>query len=51
MLRFVMTRVALVLPAFFGIIFLTFLVPKLPAPEEKDLSKGILKAIDSTNGE
>ena len=27
-------------------IFLTFLVPKLPAPEEKDLSKGILEAID-----
>jgi len=27
-------------------IFLTFLVPKLPAPEEKDLSRGILEAID-----
>jgi len=27
-------------------IFLTFLVPKLPAPVEKDLSKGILEAID-----
>ena len=27
-------------------IFLTFLVPKLPAPEEEDLSKGILEAID-----
>ena len=27
-------------------IFLTFLVPKLPAPEEDDLSKGILDAID-----
>ena len=27
-------------------IFLTFLVPKLPAPDEKDLSKGILEAID-----
>ena len=27
-------------------IFLTFLIPKLPAPEEKDLSKGILDAID-----
>jgi type I site-specific restriction-modification system R (restriction) subunit len=27
-------------------IFLTLLVPKLPAPEEKDLSKGILEAID-----
>ncbi len=27
-------------------IFLTFLVPKLPAPEENDLSKGILEAID-----
>ncbi len=27
-------------------IFLTFLVPKLPAPEEDDLSKGILEAID-----
>ena len=27
-------------------IFLTFLVPKLPAPIEDDLSKGILKAID-----
>ncbi|GMV06941.1 MAG: hypothetical protein AMXMBFR53_32160 [Gemmatimonadota bacterium] len=27
-------------------IFLTFLVPKLPAPVEEDLSKGILDAID-----
>jgi type I restriction enzyme R subunit len=27
-------------------IFLNFLVPKLPAPEEQDLSKGILEAID-----
>ena len=27
-------------------IFLTFLTPKLPAPEEPDLSKGILEAID-----
>ena len=27
-------------------IFLNFLVPKLPAPEEDDLSKGILEAID-----
>ncbi len=27
-------------------IFLTFLVPKLPAPAEDDLSKGILEAID-----
>ena len=27
-------------------IFLNFLVPKLPAPEEADLSKGILEAID-----
>jgi len=27
-------------------IFLNFLVPKLPAPEEKDFSKGILEAID-----
>ena len=27
-------------------IFLTFLVPKLPAPTEDDLSKGILEAID-----
>ena len=27
-------------------IFLTFLVPKLPAPDEDDLSKGILEAID-----
>jgi type I restriction enzyme, R subunit len=27
-------------------IFLTFLVPKLPAPEEEDLSRGILEAID-----
>ena len=27
-------------------IFLTFLTPKLPAPEEDDLSKGILEAID-----
>ena len=27
-------------------IFLNFLVPKLPAPEEQDLSRGILEAID-----
>jgi type I restriction enzyme R subunit len=27
-------------------IFLTFLITKLPAPEEQDLSKGILDAID-----
>ncbi|EJW10758.1 Type I restriction-modification system, restriction subunit R [Rhodovulum sp. PH10] len=27
-------------------IFLSFLVPKLPAPKEEDLSKGILQAID-----
>jgi type I restriction enzyme R subunit len=27
-------------------IFLTFLVPKLPAPVEEDLSKGILEAVD-----
>jgi len=27
-------------------IFLTFVVPKLPAPVEEDLSKGILEAID-----
>ena len=27
-------------------ILLTFLTPKLPAPEEQDLSKGILEAID-----
>jgi type I restriction enzyme R subunit len=27
-------------------IFLNFLVPKLPAPEEQDLSKGILETID-----
>ncbi len=27
-------------------IFLNFLVPKLPAPEEEDLSKGILEVID-----
>ena len=27
-------------------IFLSFLTPKLPAPEEQDLSKGILEAID-----
>ena len=27
-------------------IFLTFLVPKLPAPIDEDLSKGILEAID-----
>lgn len=27
-------------------IFLNFLVPKLPAPQEQDLSKGILEAID-----
>jgi type I restriction enzyme, R subunit len=27
-------------------IFLTFLVPKLPAPQEEDLSKGILETID-----
>ena len=26
--------------------FLNFLVPKLPAPKEEDLSKGILEAID-----
>ena len=30
-------------------IFLNFLVPKLPAPEEEDLSKGILDAIDLDN--
>ncbi len=27
-------------------IFLTFLIPKLPAPKDEDLSKGILEAID-----
>ena len=27
-------------------IFLNFLVPKLPAPKEEDLSKGMLEAID-----
>jgi type I restriction enzyme R subunit len=27
-------------------IFLNFLIPKLPAPQEEDLSKGILQAID-----
>ncbi|HEX2581783.1 MAG TPA: type I restriction endonuclease subunit R [Dongiaceae bacterium] len=27
-------------------IFLNFLIPKLPAPEEQDLSKGIIEAID-----
>ena len=27
-------------------IFLTFLIPKLPAPKEEDLSKGILETID-----
>ena len=27
-------------------IFLNFLMPKLPAPKEEDLSKGILEAID-----
>ena len=27
-------------------IFLNFLIPKLPAPQEKDLSKGVLDAID-----
>ena len=27
-------------------IFLNFLIPKLPAPKEEDLSKGILEAID-----
>ncbi|MBU1746198.1 MAG: type I restriction endonuclease subunit R [Chloroflexi bacterium] len=27
-------------------IFLTFLVPKLPAPEEQDLSRGILETVD-----
>jgi type I restriction enzyme R subunit len=27
-------------------IFLNFLIPKLPAPVEDDLSKGILEAID-----
>src|SRR6478735_3043608 len=26
--------------------FLNFLIPKLPAPREKDLSKGILEAVD-----
>ena len=26
--------------------FLNFLIPKLPAPEEEDLSKGVLEAID-----
>ena len=30
-------------------IFLTFLVPKLPAPVEEDLSKGILETIDMDN--
>ena len=29
-----------------GSIFLNFLIPKLPAPVEEDLSKGILEAID-----
>jgi type I restriction enzyme, R subunit len=27
-------------------IFLTFLLPKLPAPKEEDLSKGVLESID-----
>ncbi len=27
-------------------IFLNFLIQKLPAPEEEDLSKGILEAVD-----
>ena len=27
-------------------IFLNFLIPKLPSPEEDDLSRGILEAID-----
>ena len=27
-------------------IFLNFLIPKLPAPEEQDLSLGILEAVD-----
>src|SRR5690606_24114292 len=27
-------------------IFLNFLIPKLPAPKEEDLSKGILESID-----
>ena len=27
-------------------IFLTFLIPKLPAPKEEDLSTGILELID-----
>lgn len=30
-------------------IFLNFLVPKLPAPKEEDLSKGVLEAIDMNN--
>jgi len=30
-------------------IFLSFLVPKLPAPKEDDLSRGILEAIDMDN--
>ena len=27
-------------------IFLNFLIPKLPAPRDEDLSKGILEAVD-----
>ncbi|WP_410969740.1 hypothetical protein, partial [Salmonella sp. SAL4450] len=27
-------------------IFLNFLIPKLPAPKEEDLSKGVLESID-----
>lgn len=30
-------------------IFLNFLIPKLPAPKEEDLAKGILEAIDMDN--
>jgi len=30
-------------------IFLNFLIPKLPAPKEEDLSRGILEAIDMDN--
>jgi hypothetical protein len=31
-------------------IFLNFLVPKLPAPKEEDLSKGILESIERKLG-
>ncbi|MDH8179666.1 hypothetical protein QIG81_28180, partial [Klebsiella pneumoniae] len=27
-------------------VFLNFLIPKLPAPKEEDLSKGVLESVD-----